>query len=61
MLRSNEEADADEEKDYADKWYNRLAKRWFPSAAGWELTAIGQATSDTSIREVKSRIKREHI
>lgn len=31
------------------------------SSAGWELTAIGQATSDTSIREIKSRIKREHL
>lgn len=46
MLRSNEEADADEEEDYADKWYNRLAKRWFPSAGALVFAGITVELSD---------------
>lgn len=31
------------------------------TAGGWELTAIGQPTSDQSIRAIVSRIKSEHL
>lgn len=46
MLRSNEEEDADEEEDYAEKWYNRLAKRWFPGAGALVFAGITVELSD---------------
>lgn len=46
MLRSNEEEDAGEEEDFANKWYNRLAKRWFPNAGVLIFAGITVELSD---------------
>lgn len=46
MLRSNEEEDAGDEEDFANKWYNRLAKRWFPKAGALVFAGITVELSD---------------
>ncbi len=47
MLRANEEVDAsEEEEDYANKWYNRIAKRWFPGAGALVFAGITVELSD---------------
>ncbi|AZV02094.1 hypothetical protein Arno162_54 [Pectobacterium phage Arno162] len=44
MLRSGDEAD--EDVDYSQKWYNKVAKRWFPRAGVLVFAGITVELSD---------------
>lgn len=46
MLRAGNEQEVEEEEDFANKWYNRLAKRWFPGAGALVFAGITVELSD---------------